>query len=140
MCLYHTLVINNSFILQGLSISSTTGKISWDTTYVNDGDYSVQIVTQDIHTGLRVAAEVLLRISSDNSLNGSIPSFQYLYNPFNLDNIYGIPGSSIDLSIEIDYDGDLYELNSLMLTPYPQYFESDIDIYDDKGMTHCSTQ
>ena len=40
---------------QGLEISYTTGHVTWDTTHVTPGDYSVQIVVEDAFTGIRVS-------------------------------------------------------------------------------------
>ena len=40
---------------QGLEISYTTGHVTWDTSYVMPGDYSVQVVVEDAFTGIRVS-------------------------------------------------------------------------------------
>lgn len=40
---------------QGLEISYMTGHMTWDTTYVIPGDYSVQVVVEDAFTGIRVS-------------------------------------------------------------------------------------
>ena len=39
---------------QGLEISYTTGHVTWDTSYVMPGDYSIQVVVEDAFTGIRV--------------------------------------------------------------------------------------
>ena len=39
---------------QGLEISYMTGHMTWDTTYVIPGDYSVQVVVEDAFTAIRV--------------------------------------------------------------------------------------
>ena len=112
-----------------------TGKLSWNTLSVTEGDYSVQIVTRDLQTGLRVAVEVLIRLSSFNDLNTTAPNVLFVNDPFSLDIVYTVPGSTIDLAIEVNYDDDLYDLYPLMLSPSPDDFESDIDIYDERGNT-----
>ena len=40
--------------MQGLRIGYTTGLVTWDTTYVTPGDYSVQLVVMDALNGLKV--------------------------------------------------------------------------------------
>ena len=40
--------------VQGLWIGYTTGLVTWDTTYVSPGDYSVQLVVMDALNGLKV--------------------------------------------------------------------------------------
>ena len=40
---------------QGLEISYTTGLVTWDTSYVTPGDYSVQVIVEDAFTGMRVS-------------------------------------------------------------------------------------
>ena len=42
---------------QGLEISYTTGHVTWDTSHVIPGDYSVQVVVEDAFTGMRVSVE-----------------------------------------------------------------------------------
>ena len=39
---------------QGLEISYTTGRVTWDISHVMPGDYSVQVVVEDAFTGIRV--------------------------------------------------------------------------------------
>ena len=40
---------------QGLEISYTTGHVTWDPDHVIPGDYSVQVVVEDIFTGITVS-------------------------------------------------------------------------------------
>ena len=68
---------------QGLHIVPVTGRVTWNTQHVIPGDYSAQVVTQDVETGLRVAAELRIRVSSSTQpvipdLNIVIP-FDVLY-------------------------------------------------------------
>ena len=56
MCVHggvHVLELHRWFI-QGLQIGYSTGLVTWDTTYVSPGDYSVQLVVVDVLNGLRV--------------------------------------------------------------------------------------
>ena len=46
---------------QGLEISYMTGHMTWDTTYVIPGDYSVQVVVEDAFTGIRVSQRETVR-------------------------------------------------------------------------------
>ncbi len=40
--------------LQGVEISHTTGQVTWDTSLVAPGDYSLQVIVEDLFTGIRV--------------------------------------------------------------------------------------
>ena len=109
-----------------------TGKLSWDTTSINEGDYSLQIVTEDIRTGIRVAAEVVLRLVK-NRFPAQPPNFPYLSDPLNLDIIYTLPGSTVDMSFEIDYDGDLFDMYSLQsISPVPRGFDTYVDVINNE--------
>lgn len=115
-----------------------TGKLSWDTTHVNEGDYSLQIVTQDLYTGLRVAVEVLIRLTENNSP----PSFPFLSEPLSLDVAYGMPGSTVNRAVEIAYDGDTYNLDSYKLSAVPDDFAIYINMHNETGEyfnTHTDT-
>ena len=41
-------------LLQGLSVSTTTGHVTWNPALSSPGDYSVQLIVEDIFTRTRV--------------------------------------------------------------------------------------
>ena len=95
-------------------------------------------MTQDIYTGIRVAVEVLLRLSK-NRFQTSPPSFPFLSNAVGLDTVYGAPGSAVYTAVEITTDGDPYDLYPLAISSTPSNFEVDIDIIDNQtGMIKCT--
>ena len=109
-----------------------TGHLTWDTTNVNEGDYSLQIVTLDLYTGLRVAAEILLRLA-DVTSDSPVPSFQYLSNYFNLDTFYTSPGSTATLALEIVDSGNTSDLYITQVTPLPRQFDAQIYVVNETG-------
>ena len=76
----------------------------------------MQIVTQDLYTDLRVAVELLLRLSKHSRLD-SPPSFEILYDSLSPDVVYGVPGSTLGIAFGIISDGDPYDLSPFSLSP-----------------------
>ena len=42
---------------QGLEVSYSSGHVTWDTAHVTPGEYSVQLITEDAFTGIRVSCD-----------------------------------------------------------------------------------
>ena len=122
------------YYIQGVAISFITGRIAWNTDYVNEGDYSIQIVTEDLHTGLKVVAEVLLRLTDPDLKFGSLPPrFIHLSEPLSSDIIYTMPGSSISVALDIWDDGQLEELLPFPVSPYPEELDADVIVDGVRG-------
>ena len=51
-------------------MSSATGHVTWNTSHVTPGEYSIQFVVESAFSGVRVASEVLVRVASKN---GNLP-------------------------------------------------------------------
>ena len=90
--------------------------MTWNTDHVTPGDYSVQVVTQDIITGLRVAAEMRLRI-----IEGDQPLILGAADPIPPDVIYVSQGSNSTSSF-ITTSGQ----SVVFLTTPPDGFIADI--------------
>lgn len=75
---------------QGLDITPVTGHMTWNTDHVTPGDYSVQIVSKDIATGLRVATEVKFRLTQTYQQ----PTLPHIAEPIPKDNVYVLQGSN----------------------------------------------
>lgn len=82
---------------QGLEIVPVSGHMIWNTEHVTPGDYSVQVVTKDIETGLRVAAELRLHLSSSNLQ----PYFPHISNPLPPDITYVSPGQTTNTTFAV---------------------------------------
>ena len=81
---------------QGLHIVPVTGRVAWNTEHVVPGDYSAQVVTQDVETGLRVAAELRIRVSSSTR-----PVISDLSNAVPFDVLYVMQGTEVNSSYSI---------------------------------------
>lgn len=121
--------------MQGVTISSMTGLLSWDTTHINPGDYSLQVITQDLMTGLRVAAEVLLQLRNTD-LPQFIPGLPFLLEPVNRDILYVNRGSTLNTLVEVTVsDGvDPTHLVPMAISPKPRDLNTYISSSDGKGI------
>lgn len=101
-------------------ISENTGLVSWDTTVVAPGDYSVQVVTTDIHTKLRVAAELIVQVSAEPSTNTTSPRFIHSSPSLPGSIVYAAPGSSVTHHLFLE-DGDgVDDITISNITPLPE--------------------
>lgn len=101
---------------QGLQVVPVTGHVTWDTDRVMPGDYSAQLVTQDVETGLRVAAELRIRVSSE-----SRPIFPHLSNPIPFDVLYVMQGNEINSSFTV-----IGSQSVVFLSPIPEGLTANI--------------
>lgn len=107
---------------QGIEIIPITGHMTWNTDHVTPGDYSVQLVTKDINTNLRVASELRIRVMPTHTMTtNSNPSFPVHFNLLPPDVIYVNPGKEINYTLSV-INGD----NVSFLTPTPRGFIANI--------------
>lgn len=91
----------------------------WDTTYTSPGDYSLQLVARDIHTGLQAVAEVILTVSSEPMTNSSIPRFITSSDVLLNNIIYATPGTSVTKQLTVEDSEGVEELSISPLSPLP---------------------
>ena len=105
-----------------MTIVPITGHMIWNTDNVTPGDYSVQIITEDIETGLRVASEVKLRLLNSARTQ---PKFSHLSKSIPIDIIYTAPGNTVSTYFSVT-DDDISDLSVVIITPTPKGVETDI--------------
>lgn len=94
--------------------------MTWDTTHVNSGDYSLQLVAQDIYTGLRAVAETVLKVSPKPAINNSAPQFIMASTALPNDIIYTTPGSLVTQELTVEDSNGVEGLSVNLLSPPPE--------------------
>ena len=105
---------------QTLTISESTGHVTWDTTHIASGDYSTMLAVRDTRTGLRAVAETVLKVSSDSVGNSSVPRFvTSSVGVLPNDIIYVMRGTSIIHELTLEDEGGVEDLSLMALSPLP---------------------
>lgn len=97
--------------------------MTWDADHVTEGDYDLVIVVTDLHTSLRVAAELRLRLVQD-----AVPVFRHQASPLPLDTVYTTTNTTTTLSMELQEDLELGYLEAVIVSPAVAGVDSTIDI------------
>lgn len=111
--------------------------MTWNTDHVTPGDYSLQIITEDIETGLKVASEIKLRLLNSAWTQ---PKFSHLSKSIPIDTIYTSPGNTVSTSFTVTDDDDTMDLSVVIITPTPKGVETDIISTNDSStgnIAHC---
>ena len=91
---------------------------------MTEGDYDLVIVTKDLHTNLRVASEIRLRL-----VHSIAPVFQHLASSLPLDTVYTVANATAALSLELQVPEtlELSYLEAVIVSPTTTGVDSTVD-------------